>query len=231
MVQFSSVTQSCPTLWPHESQHARPPCPLPTLGVYPNSCPSSRWCHPAISSSVVPFSCPQSLPASGSFLMSQLFAWGGQRSNHKELFCIVVLILVTSSNLFRFCEVLTVSVLYHVHPCMKYSLDISNFLEESSSPSHSIIFFYFFALFILEGLLFSSCYALELCIQLGISFPFLLCLLLLFFPQLFVMPPQTTTLPSCISFPWRRFWSLPPVWCYEPPSIVLQVLCLSDLIP
>ena len=49
-VQFSSVTWLCPTLWPHESQHARPPCPLPTPGVYSNSCPSSRWCHPAISS-------------------------------------------------------------------------------------------------------------------------------------------------------------------------------------
>ena len=66
------------SLRPHESQHARPPCPSPTPGVYSNSCPSSRWCHPAISSSVVPFSCPQSLPASGSFPVSQLFAWGGQ---------------------------------------------------------------------------------------------------------------------------------------------------------
>ena len=77
--QFSAVAQSCLTLRPHESQHARPPCPSPTPRVYSNSCPSSRWCHPAISSSVVPFSsCPQSLPASGSFPMSQLFAWGGQ---------------------------------------------------------------------------------------------------------------------------------------------------------
>ena len=67
------------SLWPRESQHARPPCPSPTPGVYSNSCPSSRWCHPAISSSVVPFSsCPQSLPASGSFPMKQLFSWGGQ---------------------------------------------------------------------------------------------------------------------------------------------------------
>ena len=67
------------SLRPHESQHARPPCPSPTPGVYPNSCPSSQWCHPAISSSVVPFSsCPQSLPASESFPMSQFFAWGGQ---------------------------------------------------------------------------------------------------------------------------------------------------------
>ena len=67
------------SLRPHESQHARPPCPSPTPGIYSNSCPSSPWCHPAISSSIVLFSsCLQSLPASGSFLMSQLFAWGGQ---------------------------------------------------------------------------------------------------------------------------------------------------------
>ena len=66
-------------LRPHELQHARPPCPSPTPRVYSNSCPQSRWCHPAISSSVVPFSsCPQSLPASGSFPMSQLFTRGGQ---------------------------------------------------------------------------------------------------------------------------------------------------------
>ena len=81
-VQFSSVTQSCPTLCDPMScgpQHARPPCPSQTPGVCSDSCPSSRWCHPAISSSVVPFSsCPQSFPASESFPMSQLFAWGGQ---------------------------------------------------------------------------------------------------------------------------------------------------------
>ena len=77
-VQFRHSVVS-DSLWPHESQHARPPCPSPTPRVYSNSCPLSRWCRPAISSSVVPFSfCPQSLPASGSFLMSQLFAWGGQ---------------------------------------------------------------------------------------------------------------------------------------------------------
>ena len=75
--QFSSVASD--SLWPHESQHARPPCPSQTPGVYSNSCPSSRWCHPAILSSVIPFSsCPWSLPASGSFPTSQLFAWGGQ---------------------------------------------------------------------------------------------------------------------------------------------------------
>ena len=66
-------------LRPHEPQHARPPCPSPTPRVHPNSSPSSRWCHPTFSSSLVPFSsCPQSFPASGSFQMSQLFAWGGQ---------------------------------------------------------------------------------------------------------------------------------------------------------
>ena len=80
-IQFSSVQSSVVSnsLQPHESQHTRPRCPSPTPGVYTNSCPSSRWCHPAISSSVVPFSsCPQSLPASKSFPMSQLFASGGQ---------------------------------------------------------------------------------------------------------------------------------------------------------
>ena len=77
-VQFSSSVVSN-SLQPHEWQHARPPCPSPTPRVYSNSGPSSRWCHPAISSSVVPFSsCPQSLSASGSFPMSQLFSWGGQ---------------------------------------------------------------------------------------------------------------------------------------------------------
>ena len=66
-------------LWHHGLQHARPPCPSPTPRVYPNSCPSSHWCHPTISSSDVPFSsCLQSFPASGSFQMSQLFASGGQ---------------------------------------------------------------------------------------------------------------------------------------------------------
>ena len=78
--QFSSVQFSCSvvsnSLRPHELQHARPPCPSPTARVYPNPCPLSWWCHPAISSSVVPFSCPQSLPASQSFPMSQLFSWG-----------------------------------------------------------------------------------------------------------------------------------------------------------
>ena len=76
--QFSHSVQF-DSLQPHGLKHTSLPCPSPTPGAYPNSCPSSRWCHPAISSSVVPFSsCPQSLPASGSFPMSQLFPWDGQ---------------------------------------------------------------------------------------------------------------------------------------------------------
>ena len=87
---FSSVQSSLSvmsdSLQPHEFQHARPPCPLPTPGVYPNSSASSWWCHPAISSSIVPFSsCPQSLSASESFPMSQLFAWGGQSTRVSAL--------------------------------------------------------------------------------------------------------------------------------------------------
>ena len=82
-LQFSSVQFShsvlSNSLWPHESQHTRPPCQSTTSRVHSNSCPSSQWCHPAISSSVIPFSsCPQSLPASKTFPMSQHFAWGGQ---------------------------------------------------------------------------------------------------------------------------------------------------------
>ena len=77
-VQFSCSVMS-DSLWPHEPQHARPPCPSPTLRVHPNPCPLCWWCHPTISSSVIRFSsCPQSFPASGSFQMSQLSASGGQ---------------------------------------------------------------------------------------------------------------------------------------------------------
>ena len=83
VTQFSSVQFSrsvvSDSLRPHESQHARPPCPSPTPGVHSDSHPSSQWCHLAISSSVIPFfSCFQSLPASEYFPMSQLFTWGGQ---------------------------------------------------------------------------------------------------------------------------------------------------------
>ena len=92
-IQFSSVSSvqySCSrvsdSLQPHELLHSRPPSPSPTPGVHPDSHPSSKWCHPAISSSVVPFSsCPQSLPASESFPMSQLFRWGGQSTGVSAL--------------------------------------------------------------------------------------------------------------------------------------------------
>ena len=84
-VQFSRSVVS-DSLWPHESQHARPPCPSSTPGVHSDSRPSSQWCHPAISTSVVPFSsCPQSLPASESFPMNQLFTWGGQSTGVSAL--------------------------------------------------------------------------------------------------------------------------------------------------
>ena len=87
---FSSVQFSCSVVsdssQPHELQHVRPPCPSPTPGVHSDSCPSGQWCHPGISSSVVPFfSCPQSLPASESFPMSQVFAWGGQSTGISAL--------------------------------------------------------------------------------------------------------------------------------------------------
>ena len=84
-VQFSHSVLSN-SLWPHESQHSRTPCPSPSPGVHSNSRPSSWWCHPAISSSVVPFSsCPQSLLASESFPMSHFFAWGGQSTGVSAL--------------------------------------------------------------------------------------------------------------------------------------------------
>ena len=84
-VQFSRSVVSN-SLQSHELQHARPPCPSPSPGVHSDSRPSSPWCHPTISSSVVPFSsCPQSLPASESFPMSQLFTWGGQSTGVSAL--------------------------------------------------------------------------------------------------------------------------------------------------
>ena len=83
VVILSSVQFSCSvvsySLWPHELQHARPPCPSATPRAHPNPCSLSQWCHPTILSSVIPFSsCPQSFPASGTFQMSQLFTLGGQ---------------------------------------------------------------------------------------------------------------------------------------------------------
>ena len=103
---------------------------------------------------------------------------------------------------------------------MKCSLGISNFLEEISSLSHSVVFLYFFALITEEGflsvLLFGTLYSD------GFIFPFSLCFLLLFFSQLFLRPPQKTILSFYISFSWGWSWSLPPVQCHESPFIVLQ---------
>ena len=112
---------------------------------------------------------------------------------------------------------------------MKCSLGNSNFLKEISSLSHSIVSLYFFALFIEEGLLISPCYSLELCIQLGISFLFSFAFC--FSSSLSYLKAKIITLPSWIYFLLRWFWSLSPVQCYNPLSIVLQALCLPDLIP
>ena len=113
---------------------------------------------------------------------------------------------------------------------MKCSLDISNFLEETSSLFLSIVFLYFFALFIEEGLL----SLLAILWNSAVSWVFLSlpsCFSLLFSPQLLVKPPQASTFPSCISFSWGWFWSPPPVKCCKSPSIVLQAVCLPDLSP
>ena len=126
-------------------------------------------------------------------------------------------------------SVRSLSVLYWAHLCMKCSLGISNFLEEISSLSHSVVSLYFFALIAEEGFLISPCYFLELCIQMFISLLFSFAFASLFF-SLFLRPPQTAILLFCTSFPWGWSWSLSPVQCHEPPSIVHQVLCLSDLV-
>ena len=114
---------------------------------------------------------------------------------------------------------------------MKCSLGISNFLEKTSSLSHSIAFLYFFTLITLGRV---SCFSLLFFGTLrsdGCICPFPLCRSLLFFSRVFVRPLQTTVLRCCISFSWRWLWSPLPVLCYEPPSMVLQALCLSDLLP
>ena len=103
---FSSVQFSCSvvsdSLWPHERQHARHPCPSPTARVHPNPCPLSRWCHSTISSSVVPFSsCPESFPVSGSFQMRQLFPSGGKVM---ELFPLLWLLLSAEYHIWQSLE-------------------------------------------------------------------------------------------------------------------------------
>ena len=132
-------------------------------------------------------------------------------------------------NIFYFGYVHAISVLYCARFGMKCSLGISNFLEEISSLSHSIVFLYFFALIAEDAFLISPCYSLELWIKMDISFLFSFAFH--FSSQLFARPHQTTILSFCISSFWVCFWSFPLVWCYKPPTIVLQALCLSDLIP
>ena len=126
--------------------------------------------------------------------------------------------------IFYFCYIDTISVLYYAHLCMKCSLGISNFLEEVSSLSHSIVFLYLFALITEEGFFNLSLLFFGTLHSNGYIFPFLLCFSLLFFSQLFVRPPQTAILLFCISFAWEWSWSLSHVQCNEPPSIVHQAL-------
>ena len=127
--QFSRSVVS-DSLRPHELQHTRPPHPSPTPGVHSDSRPSSQWCHPAISSSVVPFfSCPQSFPASQSFPMSQLFAWGGQSTGVSALASLLHYLLESSAahEKFNFSVVLVPFATYffflevyrntHTHAC------------------------------------------------------------------------------------------------------------------
>src|SRR5574341_1025866 len=113
-----------------------------------------------------------------------------------QFFCVFLPPLL---NICCFCSVHTISVLYRAHLCMKSSLGISNFLEEISSLSRSVVFLCFFALITEEGFLISPCYCLELCIQMGVSFLFSFAFR--FSSQLFVRPPQTAILLFCISFP------------------------------
>ena len=126
-------------------------------------------------------------------------------------------------------SVRSIPFLFFIVPVFAWNVPlVSNFLEEISSLSHSVVFLYFFALIAEEGFLLSSCYSLELCIQMLISFLFSFAF---HFSQLFVKPPQRAILLFCISFPWGRSWSLSPVQCHEPLSIVHQPLYLSDLVP
>ena len=147
--------------------------------------------------------------------------------------CIVLLCILPSLlNLLHFCYIF--SFLSFIVPIFAWNvpLVIPNILKRSLVFLTPILFFSSISLHCSLRKAFSS---LLLILQNsalnGYIFPFHFCLLLLFFSQLFARPPQTTTLPSCISFSWGWFCSTPPVQCYEPSSIVLQELCLSDLIP
>ena len=151
---------------------------------------------------------------------------GSWRSFFVQFFCVFLLLLL---NIFCFFQVHTIFVLYCAHLCMKCSLGISNFPDEISSLSYPIVFLYFFALITEEVFLISPCYSLEFCKWVYILFSSLLFASLLF-----------TAICNAFSdshfaflhfFSWEWSWSLSPVQCHEPPSIVLQALCLRDLIP
>ena len=127
-------------------------------------------------------------------------------------------------------SVRSIPFLSFIVPIFAWNVPLLSLIFLKRSLLFPIVFLYFFALITEEGFLISPCYSLKLCIVRCV-FPFLLCLSLLFFSQLFIRPPQTTTLHSCIYFSWGWFWSLPPAPCYEPPSIILQAFCLPDIIP
>ena len=138
-VQFSCSVMS-DSLWPHELQHPRPPCTSPTPGAYSNSCPSSRWCHPAISSSVVPLSsCSQSLPASGSFPMSQLFTWGGQSIGVSASESETVLFRAYKNGLWRYTTWIRILSLPAMQETLVWSLAWVDPVEEGMA-AHSSFF-------------------------------------------------------------------------------------------
>ena len=148
-LQFSWVAQLCLTLCGHMNC-SMPVCPSPTPGVYSNSHPSSRWCHPAISSSVFPFfSRLQSFPASGSFQMSRFFASGGQNVGVSASASVLPMNTQDWSPLG-----------WTGWTAMSLVPLVSLIFFEISSLSHSIVFLYFFALFSWEGFLISPCYSL-----------------------------------------------------------------------
>ena len=125
-------------------------------------------------------------------------------------------------------SVRSIPFLSFIKPIFAWNVPLASLIfEEISSVFHSVVFLYFFALIAEEGFLISSCYSLELWIQMFISFLFSFAFR--FSSQLFVRPPQTAVLLFCISFPWGWSWSLPPVQCHEPHSIAHQALYLSDL--
>ena len=219
-----SVTKSCLTVTPWIA------APLSSLSLSPRACSLSCaecWCHQTLSFSVAALSSswPQSFPASGSFPMSSLFTFSFSISPSSEYsgftsFKIDWLDLL--QGLLK-CTWFNYTVVGSIL-CMKYSLGISNFLEETFP-------FYCFPLFLCTdhwgSLSYLSLLFFGTLHSNGFIFPFLLCFLLLFFSQLFVRPPQTAILLFCISFLGGWSWSLSPVQCHEPLSILLQAPSIS----